>query len=111
MVENHFEIKDEKESLQTIYWNTNELIWLLLKLKKEWLSPTEWLEQVKEYWKILHIRFVYSSNGKETYEFDLEVGKWCFIKSYPTPEELHKKVYSERNSVKEILWMNLFIIG
>jgi type I restriction enzyme R subunit len=34
------------------------------------------------------VRFVYSTNGEQIYEFDLEAGKGTFVDKYPTPEEL-----------------------
>nr|WP_226980899.1 hypothetical protein [Vibrio litoralis] len=42
-------------------------------LKSE--HPTKGLQQAIGYAKKLLVRFVYSSNGKQTYEFDLETGK------------------------------------
>ncbi len=75
----------------------------IIEAKKYDLHPTEWLEQVKEYGKILALRYVYSTNGQKIYEFDLESGKGDFIESYPTPEELYRKVIKEGNHTKEIL--------
>lgn len=83
----------------------------IIEAKKEWLTPTKWLEQVKEYWKILNLRFVYSSNWKETYEFDLHTWKWIFIENYPTPEELYKKVHTEINEVTEALLNEPFLLS
>ncbi len=83
----------------------------LIEAKKEWLAPTEWLEQVKDYWKILNLRFVYSSNWKETYEFDLLTWKWVFIESYPSPEELYNKVHTEVNKTKEVLLNEPFLLS
>ena len=83
----------------------------IIEAKKEWLPPTQWLEQVKEYWKILNIRFVYSSNWKETYEFDLLTWKWNFIDKYPTPDELYKKVFEKINTTKEKLLSEPFLLS
>ena len=83
----------------------------IIEAKKEWLPPTQWLEQVKEYWKILNIRFVYSSNWKETYEFDLLTWKWGFIDKYPTPDELYKKVFEKINATKEKLLSEPFLLS
>ncbi len=83
----------------------------IIEAKKEDLEPTEWLEQVKEYCKILNLRFVYSTNWKKIYEFDLESWKGDFIEMYPTPEELYNKVYSERNLAKEILLSEPFLLS
>lgn len=43
----------------------------IIEAKKYELSVTEGLEQVKEYGKILNVRFLYATNGREIYEFDL----------------------------------------
>lgn len=83
----------------------------IIEAKKEWLAPTEWLEQVKDYWKILNLRFVYSSNWKETYEFDLLTWKWVFIESYPSPEELYNKVHTEVNKTREALLNEPFLLS
>lgn len=83
----------------------------IIEAKKFDLEPTEWLEQVKEYWKILNLRFVYSSNWKRTYEFDLKTGKGDYIDNYPTPEELYKKVFSEINYTKETLLQEPFYLS
>ena len=49
------------------------------------------MQQAIDYATKLHVRFVYSSNGKETYEFDLETGKGEYIEFYPTPDELENR--------------------
>lgn len=83
----------------------------IIEAKKQNLEPTEWLEQVKEYWKILNLRFVYSSNWEKIYEFDLETWKGDFIESYPTPEQLYNKVYQEKNLIKEALLNEPFLLS
>lgn len=57
------------------------------------------------------MRFVYSTNWKKIYEFDLESWKWDFIDKYPNPEELYNKVYSERNLAKETLLSEPFLLS
>lgn len=83
----------------------------LIEAKKKDLEPTEGLEQVKEYGKILNLRFVYSSNWKRTYEFDLKTGKGDYVDNYPTPEELYKKVFGEINQTKETLLQEPFYLS
>jgi type I restriction enzyme, R subunit len=83
----------------------------IIEAKKEIHEPTEWLEQVKEYWKILNIRFLFSTNWHKIYQFDLESGFWDFIDSYPTPEELYNMVYSKRNFIKEALLNEPFLLS
>ncbi len=83
----------------------------IIEAKKKDLEITEWLEQVKEYGKILNIRFVYSSNGTWIYEFDLKTWKWEKIKNFPTPDNLYKKTFEEINETKEILLKESFYLS
>ena len=83
----------------------------IIEAKKEDLWVTEGLEQVKNYWNILNLRFVYSSNWKEIYEFDLKIGKWKIIDKYPTPEQLYKKNFTEINQLKEKLLSEPFLLS
>jgi len=119
-IKREYYFTDGRKALWNKRWNRKFADYLLkykwcnlaiIEAKKEWLAPTEWLEQVKDYWKILNIRFVYSSNWKETYEFDLLTWKWVFIDKYPTPEELYNKVYSETNKTIEILLNEPFLLS
>lgn len=75
----------------------------IIEAKKYNKSPTDWLEQVKEYAKILYIRFVYATNWKDIYEFDMLSGKGDFIVAYPTPDELFEKTFEKNNILKEKL--------
>ena len=83
----------------------------IIEAKKYDLHPTEWLEQVKEYGKILALRYVYSTNGREIYEFDLTLGRWDFIEKYPTPEELYQRVIGSDNHAKEILLREPYFVS
>lgn len=69
----------------------------VVEAKKESEHPTKGLQQAIDYAKKLLVRFVYSSNGKQTYEFDLETGKGDYIEFYPTPQELENR-YAGVNS-------------
>jgi len=75
----------------------------IVEAKREDKEITEWLEQVKQYAQKLHIRFVYSTNWKWIYEFDMETGKGQIISNYPTPEELRKKTFEISNTIKDTL--------
>ena len=57
----------------------------VVEAKKESEHPTKGLQQAIDYANKLRVRFVYSSNGKQTYEFDLESGKGDYVEFYPTP--------------------------
>lgn len=69
----------------------------IIEAKKESEHPTKGLQQAIEYAKKLNVRFVYSSNGKQTYELDLETGRSDYINQYPTPLELSRR-YDEVSS-------------
>lgn len=69
----------------------------VIEAKKESEHPTKGLQQAIEYAKKLNVRFVYSSNGKQTYELDLETGRSDYINQYPTPLELSRR-YDEVSS-------------
>ena len=73
----------------------------IIEAKKYWLSPTEWLEQVKEYGRKLDIRRVYSTNGQEIYEFDLINWLGCMIDRYPTPAELYDRYTDEYATIRQ----------
>lgn len=63
----------------------------VIEAKKESEHPTKGLQQAIEYAKKLNVRFIYSSNGKQTYELDLETGRADYISQYPTPFELSRR--------------------
>lgn len=63
----------------------------VIEAKKESEHPTKGLQQAIDYATKLKVRFVYSSNGKQTYEFDLDTGKGKYIEFYPTPTEIEQR--------------------
>ena len=75
----------------------------VVEAKKESEHPTKGLQQAIDYASKLRVRFVYSSNGKQTYEFDLETGKGDFIEFYPTPAELEKRYAGETTDLSQEL--------
>ena len=60
----------------------------IVEAKSEHKEITEGLEQVKDYAKILGIRYVYSTNGHGIYFFDMKSGRGDMIEKYHTPDEL-----------------------
>ena len=82
----------------------------IIEAKKLDLEATEWLEQVKEYAKILNLRFVFSTNWKKIYQFDMQTGFWSFVENYPNPEELYEMVFEAENDVREILLKEPFYL-
>jgi type I restriction enzyme R subunit len=75
----------------------------VIEAKKESEHPTKGLQQAIEYANKLRVRFVYSSNGKQTYEFDLRTGKGNYIEFYPTPDELEKRYADEVTDLSQKL--------
>ena len=75
----------------------------VVEAKKESEHPTKGLQQAIDYANKLRVRFVYSSNGKQTYEFDLETGKGDYIEFYPTPAELEKRYEGETTDLSQEL--------
>lgn len=82
----------------------------IIEAKKLDLEATEWLEQVKEYAKILSLRFVFSTNWKKIYQFDMQTGFWSFVENYPNPEELYEMVFEVENEAREILLKGPFYL-
>ncbi len=83
----------------------------IIEAKKQDLYVTEWLEQVKDYANILNLRFVYSTNGREIYEYDIKNSIWNIIEKYPTPEELYKKTIWKDNLTKQKLLEEPFLLS
>lgn len=75
----------------------------VVEAKKESAQPTKGLQQAIDYAKKLRIRFVYASNGKQTYEFDLLTGKGDYIEFYPTPEELVARYEHQTTDLSQTL--------
>lgn len=83
----------------------------IVEAKKYELQVTEWLEQVKDYGKCLNLRFVYTANGKEIYEFDLHEWIGEKIENFPSPEELYEKVFWAINITKQTLLSEPFLLS
>lgn len=75
----------------------------VIEAKKESEHPTKGLQQAIEYAKKLNVRFVYSSNGKQTYELDLETGRSDYINQYPTPFELSRRYDEISSDIGQVL--------
>jgi len=57
--------------------------------------------QAKSYAEKLKIRYTYSTNGREIYEIDMVNGEEQIIPSFPTPETLWRRLYSDENTWRE----------
>ncbi|MDD2537674.1 MAG: DEAD/DEAH box helicase family protein [Candidatus Absconditabacteria bacterium] len=73
----------------------------VIEAKKYALPVTEGLEQVKEYGKKLDVRRLYSTNGQEIYEFDLQSGTGKIISQYPSPAELYERYTDEHATLRQ----------
>jgi type I restriction enzyme R subunit len=70
-----------------LLYSTNQYL-AIIEAKRQSAHPTLGLQQAIDYAGKLSVRFVYSTNGKHIYEFDLKTGAGEYIDSYPTPAEL-----------------------
>ncbi|MCF4101031.1 DEAD/DEAH box helicase family protein [Gillisia sp. M10.2A] len=75
----------------------------LIEAKKLGEHPTKGLQQALDYAEKLRINFVYSSNGKQIYEFDRRKGKGEYIEKFPSPKELYRRLNSSNFQLKEKL--------
>ena len=73
----------------------------IVEAKKETEEPTEGLEQVKDYATLLNIRIVYTTNGKQTYCFDMHTGRGDYVEKYPKPDELYRMVNGAQSDIEE----------
>ncbi|HKO78241.1 MAG TPA: DEAD/DEAH box helicase family protein [Flavobacterium sp.] len=80
--------------------NTNLAI---IEAKKADEHPTKGLQQALDYAEKLQIDFIYSTNGKQIYEFDRTVGKGSYIDNFPTPQELYDRIFGKNIDLKRIL--------
>ncbi len=81
----------------------NNTLLAFVEAKAENLSPTEGLEQVKNYGIKLGLHIVFSTNGHKIYQFDLRTGRGAYIERYPNPEELYRLIFGAPNPLKEKL--------
>ena len=64
----------------------------LIEAKREGLPITEGLQQAQDYGGKLGVRYVYSTNGRGIFEYDMDLDTGQQIDSFPTPEELYQRV-------------------
>ena len=74
-----------------------------IEAKQEALSPTEGLEQVKNYATLLKLNIYYATNEYKIYEFDMVAGKGQYIDDFPTPEALYELLFGNQNSLVQKL--------
>lgn len=82
------------------YKNVNLAI---IEAKRFDKHPTEGLQQAIGYAEKLKVNYVFSTNGKKIYEFDLTTGKGDYIDSFPSPDEIYKRSFDNLTPEKENL--------
>src|SRR5205807_2770091 len=60
----------------------------VVEAKPDYATPSDGLQQAKEYAEILGLKFAYATNGNGIVEFDYTTGLECERTSFPTPLEL-----------------------
>lgn len=73
----------------------------VIEAKQESSPATEGVAQAKEYAEKLKIEHTYATNGKEIYQISMKSGKEDYIDTFPTPDELWNRVYSDQNEWKD----------
>ncbi|MCB0386496.1 MAG: DEAD/DEAH box helicase family protein, partial [Bdellovibrionales bacterium] len=90
--------KGLKADYVLIYKNTK----LAIVEAKAWDEElTAGVGQAKDYASKLAIRFTYSTNGQGVYGIDMETGEEGEHLSFPSPEELWNKTFSEVNTWRD----------
>ena len=64
----------------------------VVEAKSKYKHAAEGLQQAKEYAEILGLKFAYSTNGREIVEADYTTGTEKTLSSFPSPDELWKRL-------------------
>jgi len=67
----------------------------VLEAKAEYKKPADGLQQAMDYAEILGLRFAYSTNGKGIVEHDYTRGRETQLDTFPSPDELWKRLRGE----------------
>lgn len=65
-----------------------DLMIAVVEAKPVYKTPSDGLQQAKEYAEILGLKFAYSSNGHGIVEYDFITGKEKALENFPSPDEL-----------------------
>lgn len=60
----------------------------VVEAKADYKSPSDGLQQAKDYAQVLGLKFAYSTNGAGIVEFDFTTGLESHLTAFPTPDEL-----------------------
>jgi type I restriction enzyme R subunit len=72
----------------------------VVEAKGSYATPSEGLQQAKDYAEILGLMFAYSTNGHGIVEFDYTTGIESELTAFPTPDELWRRL-TEADSITE----------
>src|SRR3990167_5189939 len=67
----------------------------VIEAKQESSPATEGAAQAKAYAEKLKIEHTYATNGKKIYQISMKSGEEDYIDTFPKPDELWNRVYSE----------------
>lgn len=81
-----------------VYKNTKIAV---VEAKRADVFVTEGVGQAKAYAQKLEIDYTYSTNGHMIYEISMKTGEEKIIDTFPSPEELWRKLHSDENIWKE----------
>lgn len=73
----------------------------VIEAKSDEQEVGEGVAQAKIYAEKLHIDYTYASNGKEIYEISMQSGREGLVSTFPTPDELWQKTFSDQNDWKD----------
>lgn len=73
----------------------------VIEAKSDEVGYAEGIGQAKDYAEKLQLRLTYASDGKTIYEIDMQNGKEDPASSFPTPDELWQRTFSEQNDWRD----------
>lgn len=71
---------------------TRDFVIAVVEAKAAYKSPSDGLQQAKDYAEVLGLKFAYATNGHGIVEFDFLKGKERELESFPIPDELWQRL-------------------
>lgn len=71
---------------------TRDFVIAVVEAKAGYKSPSDGLQQAKDYAEVLGLKFAYATNGHGIVEFDFLAGKERELEIFPTPDELWQRL-------------------
>jgi type I restriction enzyme R subunit len=71
---------------------TRDFVIAVVEAKAAYKSPSDGLQQAKDYAEVLGLKFAYATNGHGIVEFDFLAGKERELENFPTPDELWQRL-------------------